>query len=106
MDREELLAEVTPLREKLLAARERRDRPLVDDKVLTDWNGTAIAGLAVAGRELGDDRMIERAARVADFVLSELRSETLLHSWRRGQARRRSSLNHSSTAGNSLRQYV
>ena len=42
-----------------------RDQPGVDDKVLTDWNGMAIAGLAETGRVLGDAGIVERAARDA-----------------------------------------
>jgi len=86
--REELLAEIAPLRERLLAARSERPRPLTDDKVLADWNGTAIAGLATAGRLLGEPGMIGQAARAAEFVLSEMRGESgLLHAWRGGEAR-------------------
>jgi len=87
--REALLAEMEPLAAKLLEARERRQRPATDDKVLADWNGTAIAGLAVAGHRLGRPDLIERAARAADFLLATLRSAdgTLLHSWRAGQGR-------------------
>ena len=39
-----------PLRERLLAAREKRTRPGRDDKALMDWNGLAIAAIAQAGR--------------------------------------------------------
>ena len=87
MSRDELLAEIAPLRSKLLAAREERDRPLVDDKVLADWNGMAIGGLAAAGAALGDREIVERGSRAADFVLGNLRASTLLHSWRGGEAR-------------------
>ena len=86
--RDELLAEIAPLRARLLAARSERPRPLTDDKVLADWNGTAIAGLATAGRLLGEPEMVERAALAADFVLGEMCGEPgLLHAWRGGEAR-------------------
>jgi hypothetical protein len=83
---EGLLAEIEPLRAKLLAAR-RTAR--VDDKVLTDWNGMAIAGLAEAGRVLGDDAIVARAVHAADFVLGRLRPADgpLRHAWRAGVAR-------------------
>ncbi|HEX5758584.1 MAG TPA: thioredoxin domain-containing protein [Thermoanaerobaculia bacterium] len=85
----ELLAEIAPLRQRLLAARERRPRPATDDKVLTDWNGTAVAGLATAGEALGDPQLVARAARAADFLLQELRPAggPLLHAWRGGAAK-------------------
>jgi hypothetical protein len=87
MGRDELLEQMAPLRARLLSAREQRDRPLVDDKVLTDWNGMAIAGLAAAGQALGDDDIVAGAAAAAGFVLEQLRKNTLLHSWRGGEAR-------------------
>jgi uncharacterized protein YyaL (SSP411 family) len=89
LSREELLAEVEPLRAKLLAARSRRRRPATDDKILADWNGLAIAGLAVAGAVLAEAPLVAQARRAAEFVLENLRGGdgTLLHSWRRGAGR-------------------
>ncbi|HUO87055.1 MAG TPA: DUF255 domain-containing protein [Thermoanaerobaculia bacterium] len=88
-DRQALLAEIEPLRRRLLAARDERRRPLTDDKVLADWNGMAIGALAVAGRLLDDPEMIARAARAAGFLLERLRPEggPLLHTWRQGSAK-------------------
>jgi len=87
--RERLLAEIEPLRAKLLEARDRRARPATDDKILADWNGTAIAGLAVAARALGRPELAARAARAASFLLGTLRAPdgTLLHAWRAGRGR-------------------
>jgi len=86
--REDLLAELDPLREKLLDARYQRPRPLTDDKVLADWNGMAIRGLAVAGRLLGEAGYVGRAAAAADFVLENLRRDGRLHhAWRGGEAK-------------------
>ena len=39
-------------RARLTAARDRRPRPLLDDKIVTAWNGLAVAALAAAGRVL------------------------------------------------------
>ena len=82
-------ASSTPARGKLFAARAQRERPATDDKVLTDWNGTVIAGLAVAGKLLGEPAMVEQAARAADFILGTMRPEggPLLHAWRAGQGK-------------------
>jgi hypothetical protein len=87
--REALLAEVEPLLAKLAAARAARPRPATDDKVLADWNGTAIAGLAAAGRALARPDLVDRAARAAEAVLRDLRAPdgTLLHAWRAGAGR-------------------
>lgn len=85
----DLLAELDGLEERLLLARSRRERPATDDKILADWNGMAIGGLAAAGQLLGDSRLTARAARAAGFVLERMRPAggPLLHSWRAGQGK-------------------
>lgn len=87
--RAELLEQVAPLKAKLLEARLERPMPLVDDKILTDWNGLAVAGLATAGMYLEDLPMIRQAQRAASFVLAQHRDESggLLHLSRGGEAR-------------------
>ena len=89
MDADELLREVKAIEERLFIIRARRERPLTDDKILADWNGMVIAGLAVAGKLLGDASLVERAAAAARFVLARMRTPdgVLLHSWRAGQGR-------------------
>ena len=47
---DDLLSEIEPLRAKLMEERSRRPALATDDKVLADWNGMFINGLAVAGR--------------------------------------------------------
>ncbi|HEV8579216.1 MAG TPA: DUF255 domain-containing protein [Thermoanaerobaculia bacterium] len=86
---DELMRDFDAGREKLFAARARRERPLTDDKILADWNGMVIAGLAVAGKLLNEPSFVERAARAADFVLATMRPAggPLLHAWRKGQGR-------------------
>ena len=76
-------------RRALRAARAKRPRPLVDDKVLTDWNGLMIGAMARAGEVLGEGRYLEASRRAAEFVLARLTdpaSGTLLHAWRAGRA--------------------
>jgi uncharacterized protein YyaL (SSP411 family) len=79
-----------PLRGALLEARERRDPPLVDDKVLTDWNGLMMGAMARVGQLLGETRYVEAARRSAEFVLERLRdgdSGISLHAFRAGRAK-------------------
>ena len=74
-------------RQALFAHRERRVRPLLDDKVLTDWNGLMIAALARAGRALDDPSLVEAARRSADFIQGAMwRDGDLLHRYRDGEA--------------------
>ena len=76
------------IREKLYQVREKRPRPLMDDKILTDWNGLAIEALATAAMTFDDEWLIPCAEKAAGFLQSELiRSDgTLFHRWRNGKA--------------------
>jgi uncharacterized protein len=69
----------------LLEARNRRTRPLRDEKIITAWNGLMIASLAYGSTVLGDPQYATAGAKAADFILSRLqRDGTLLHSFRNG----------------------
>ncbi len=56
------------IRTRLLAARSIRPQPARDDKVVTAWNGIAIAALAEAGLLL-DARYLDAARRCAELLL-------------------------------------
>ncbi|MBC8351740.1 MAG: thioredoxin domain-containing protein [Planctomycetes bacterium] len=71
----ELEQQLAPLRAKLLAARDKRPRPMTDTKILTSWNGLMIRGFADSGRIMKNEEYIEAAVRGAEFVLTELRNE-------------------------------
>ncbi len=58
------------VRSRLLEARAARPQPARDDKVVTAWNGLAIAALADLGAGLGVPRYVEAAERAAAFVLA------------------------------------
>jgi uncharacterized protein YyaL (SSP411 family) len=70
---------------KLREARDERDQPGLDDKILTSWNGLMIAGMADGGAYLGKDKYIEAASRAADFVLERMNDpqDGLRRTWRR-----------------------
>jgi len=76
------------IRTKLLAARNTRPRPELDDKVLTDWNGLMIGALARAAGVLEQPEYGEAAKRAALFILHNLRTrdDKLLHRWRGGRS--------------------
>ena len=58
------------LRAKLLARRDLRVRPGLDDKILADWNGLAIAALVNAGAVLGEPGWIEMARDAFEFIIA------------------------------------
>jgi uncharacterized protein YyaL (SSP411 family) len=64
---------VEEARAMLFEAREKRVRPGLDDKVLTEWNGLFIASLAAAAAATGRDDWLADARRAADFLLANLR---------------------------------
>ena len=76
------------IRERLLAVREKRVHPQKDDKILADWNGLMISALAKAAQALNRPDYANAAARAADFILNEMKTEDgrLLHSYREGSA--------------------
>lgn len=82
----ELEARWEAARRKLFEWRERRVHPHRDDKILTDWNGLAIAALAQAAQAFEAPRYAEAAQRTADFILSRMRRSDggLLHRYREG----------------------
>lgn len=58
------------VRSRLLAARATRPQPTRDDKVVTAWNGLAVAALAEAGALLGRPDLLDAAGVAADHVLA------------------------------------
>jgi uncharacterized protein YyaL (SSP411 family) len=73
----------------LLATREPRVRPGLDDKILADWNGLMIAALTEAGLAFEREDWIALAARAFAFVREQMTGPDgrLRHSWRDGRAR-------------------
>ena len=70
----------------LLAERDRRIRPGLDDKVLADWNGMAIAALAEAGTIFGEPGWVDRATGAWDFVTTAMaEGGRLAHAHRLGR---------------------
>ena len=59
-------------RSKLLAVREGRPRPHLDNKVLTSWNGLMISALAKGAVVLGENRFREAAESAVRFLLSNM----------------------------------
>ncbi|MDO8872437.1 MAG: thioredoxin domain-containing protein [Methanoregula sp.] len=84
----ELAMRIESIRSRLLAAREQRVRPSLDDKVLSDWNGLFIAALAQAGRVFENQSYVDGAKTAMQFILTRMCSDDggLLHRYRNGDA--------------------
>jgi uncharacterized protein YyaL (SSP411 family) len=73
---------------KLYAAREQRDHPILDDKILTEWNAQMIGAFARAGFAFHEPKYLAAATRAADFLLTHLQKDgRLLRAYRAGQAK-------------------
>ncbi len=69
----ELKKKVEFIRKQLRRARDKREPPLRDDKILTAWNGMMITTLAQAADILGERRYLVAAQRAANLILSKLK---------------------------------
>ncbi len=86
---EELQARLRPPRAALLQARLRRDRPLLDTKIVTAWNGMMIDAYAYGYEVLKTEVYLQRARRAADFILAQLRDRegNLMRTYRKGKVK-------------------
>jgi hypothetical protein len=78
-------ATLASCRATLFAIRSRRRHPHRDDKVLTDWNGLAIAALCRAGAVFEQPGWLLHAADAFDFIMKHLGQPDgrVRHAWRR-----------------------
>jgi uncharacterized protein YyaL (SSP411 family) len=85
----QLSSAIERARAALLPVREERIHPLLDDKVLTAWNGLMLRAFAEAGAGLGRPDYLEVARKNAAFLLNTMRGDNgrILRTWRNGQAK-------------------
>jgi hypothetical protein len=76
-------------RRRLFELRERRTKPLRDDKAVAAWNGLTLAALAEGARRLDRDDLLEAARDLGEFLLGPLSdADGRLHrTWRAGRAK-------------------
>jgi hypothetical protein len=76
-------------RERLFAARLKRPRPHLDDKIITAWNGLMISAMAKGFRVTGDSRYLQAATGAASFLKKNLlnaNDRTLFRRYREGES--------------------
>ena len=83
---EDSLKGLATAREKLLAARSEREYPLLDTKIIVNWNGLMIDALAYGYEVLGEERYLTAASQAAQFILDTMRKPDgeLLHTYTAG----------------------
>jgi uncharacterized protein YyaL (SSP411 family) len=85
---DDLIAQVQSMNTRLLEQRTQRPWPIVDDKVLSGWNGLAISALAKAGSTLEIEGFIESARLAGSFVTRKLiEADKFYATYRSGSAR-------------------
>ncbi|MDX6409731.1 MAG: uncharacterized protein QOE13_2802 [Gaiellaceae bacterium] len=91
-------------RTRLFEERERRPKPLRDDKAIASWNGLALAALAESGRRLERGDYLEAARALAEFLLGPLSAPDgrLFRSWRADQAKHAAVLEDYADVANGL----
>lgn len=73
---------------KLRAVREKRIRPLRDDKIIVAWNGLMISAFSYAGLVFKNQKYIDTARRALDFIRKTMiKDGKLLRIFREGQTR-------------------
>ncbi len=88
ISRSEFDRRLSSARQKLYDVRATRLPPLLDDKVLTSWNGLMISAFARAGFALDVPEYVQRAEVAADWILDNLREgDRLLRRARGNEAR-------------------
>ncbi len=82
----ELNATIEACKNILKKEREKRNRPRLDDKILTSWNGLMLKGLVDAYRYLQNDAYWDLAVKNANFILNHLTTEDggLFHNHKNG----------------------
>ena len=69
--------EIEEIRKIIFEARKKRKRPLLDDKILTEWNAMMAASLIEAANLLGRKDWLEKAEQNCEFLFRELRISDL-----------------------------
>lgn len=80
----EIQASLKASHDVLANARCRRPQPHRDDKIITAWNGLAIAAFARGGRLLDESKWTRKAIAAAEFIRKQLQQDGQLYrSWRK-----------------------
>lgn len=79
---------INQIKSKLFSQRERRQRPLKDDKILTDWNSLVAVAFTKAYLTFGNQDFRELARGCLEFLLNKMfdKEGRLLHRYKDGEA--------------------
>ncbi len=85
LDAELIVSEASRIKDKLRKERNKRIRPLLDDKILTDWNALAISSFAKAARTFRNHHYLDISLGAFNFIKENmiLEDHSLLHCYRK-----------------------
>ena len=69
---EELTARLSKSKARLYEERQKREQPILDDKIIVEWNAQMISAFALAGFVLGQPTYTEAAVSAGDFIWQHL----------------------------------
>ena len=79
---------VANAKQKLFEARQKREKPFRDEKIITSWNGLMLSGLAEALKISSKPSFLAAANRTIDLIFTKLFSDgLLLHTYKDGKAK-------------------
>jgi len=85
---DELQKKVASWKSILIKERAKRERPRLDDKILTSWNALMLKGYVDAYRVFGNEEYLNIAKRNAQFIITKQLKEDggLFHSFKNGKS--------------------
>ncbi len=89
MTESQLEKKLRKIRKRLLEARDKRERPGLDDKIIASWNGLMISAFARGYQAFKDERYLKAAERATAFVMDKMRTHdgNLLRTYRAGKSK-------------------
>ncbi len=79
---------IAQAKQKLFAARESREKPFRDEKIITSWNGLMLSGLAEALKISAKPSFLAAAHRTIQLIFTKMFSDgLLLHTYKDGNAK-------------------
>ncbi len=82
MSVEAYLQKLTATAARMREVRDQREKPYLDDKVITAWNALMITALAKAGSVLSNDRYLDEARTAAEHLWANVWDERESHLYR------------------------
>ena len=84
---ERLHKKISDAKKILLKVREKRNKPRLDDKILTSWNGLMLSGLIDAYKYLNNEEYLDLALKNAAFIRKALitRDGGMYHNYKKGK---------------------